>query len=200
MISAQYQILWRSLSMNNLNSETEAKALLESIALDKSVRRRYLTILANAIIEVNRLDRRQWAVTTFMDVPRLVVGHYYTYTPYDNGEGVWLALDTNSLNKFIQQGVPESFQQVWKPDASEGYPHYKDRSRIHSPFSTNGCYDFRMADSKLWPKVERLSFQFISTAIDIGQRMRSDSRARHASGILKYMRKELDRSIPDPKP
>jgi hypothetical protein len=186
--------------MNNLNSETEAKALLESIAPDKSVRRRYLTILANAIIEVNRLDRRQWAVTTFMDVPRLVVGHYYTYTPYDNGEGVWLALDTNSLNKFIQQGVPESFQQAWKPDAPEGYPHYKDRSGIHSPFSTNGCYDFRMADSKLWPKVERLSFQFISTAIDMGQRMRSDSKARHASGILKYMRKELDRSIPDLKP
>ena len=77
------------------------------------------------------------------------------------------------------------------------YRHAKDRNRV--PFSTNGYYDLSVADPSLWPTVEKLSFRFISKALDIGQPLRPSSREAHASRILKYMRSELDRKIPDPK-
>ncbi len=61
------------------------------------LRRQYLALLADAILEVNSLDGSQWALTAHGEIPRLVVGHYYTYSLDDVSKGIWLAFDTESL-------------------------------------------------------------------------------------------------------
>jgi hypothetical protein len=183
--------------MIDRDSENWARDLFEWRVEDSKIRFRYLSILADAIDKVNSLDKSQWAVTATGDYPRLVVGHYYTYSTNGISMGVWLALDTESLENMLQQGGHDAILRAWKLDPQIKYRHAKDRNRV--PFSTNGYYDLSIADPSLWTTVEKLSFRFIAKALDIGQRMPSSSREAHASGILKYMRSELGRKIPDPK-
>jgi len=92
-------------------------------------------------------------VTTTGAIPRLVVAHYYTYSLYSISEGVWLALDTEGLERLEQQRAPGL--KAWKSDTPSQYPHYKDRSR--NPYSTNGYYDLSADDPSVWPTIEKLS-------------------------------------------
>jgi hypothetical protein len=187
--------------MIDRNSKEDARKLIEWRVQDSKVRFQYLSILADAIVKANSIDISQWVVTTKNNVPRLVVGHYYTYTLDDISKGVWLALDTESLETLRRRGALGALENAWKPDLPTEYPHYKDKSGTHNPFSTNGYYDLSVPDPSIWAIVEKLSFGFISKALDpdIGQSMRPSSRKAHASGVLKYMRSELGRQIPDPR-
>jgi hypothetical protein len=183
--------------MIDRNSEREARDLIERRVKDPKIRLRYLSILADAIDKANNLDKSQWAVTVTGDYPRLVVGHYYTYSTYGISRGVWLALDTEGLDALAKQSPNDAFFKAWKLDPKIKDRHYKDRNR--TPFSTNGYYDLSVADPSIWLMVERLSFGFITKALDIGQPIRTISREVHVLGILKYMRSELGRHIPDPR-
>jgi exonuclease III len=178
-------------------SEQDAREFVESRMPDVTIRRRYLSILADAIEEVNRFANNQWAVTV-TDRLRLVIGHYYTYTLWSD-EVVWLALDTENYLASIRPGQPihESLLLGWKADGPKEYPHYTDRKL--QPFSTNGYYNLRAADPTVWPMFEKLSFSFIAKAIAIGQPLYSTSRTAHAPGVLEYMRKDLNTAIPDPQ-
>jgi hypothetical protein len=180
--------------MDDPSSKREAREFVESCMPDANIRRRYLSILADAIREVDLCAEKQWAVTVKPKL-RLVVGHYWTYTLWTD-EVVWLALDSDNYNAAIQSGQlsHDSFARgMYDPN---DIPRYKDRK--NRLFSTNLYHNLRTADPTTWPIIEQLSFDFIVKAIDMGKRL-DTKRTVNADGVLKYMRKYLNRTIPDPQ-
>jgi hypothetical protein len=139
-------------------------------------------------------------VTIDGNIPRLIVGHYITYSAYDLSQGCWIALDADGYRRLMAKGAPGGFYSAWKPDGADQYPKYQDR--LQNPISVNGYYDLRVDDSASWNAVEQLSFRFLDKATDpeLGRPLTSTSRQAHAAGMLEYMRIELGRNIPDPKP
>jgi len=181
-------------------SERKARAMLERRAPDPIVLHTYLSVLADAIVEIHRLEPSQWAVTLAGAVPRLMVGHYITYSAFDLARGVWLALDQESFRQLMARGAPAGFLKAWKSDGAgrDEYAHYKDRE--HRVISTNGYFTLVSVDTAGWAVVERLSFRFLANVLDpyVGQGMQKKSRAHHEPGLLALIRKELRREIPEP--
>jgi len=148
----------------------------------------------------NVYGRDKWAVHLLKDMVRLHVGHYIILTIHQI-DICWLALDKQLIDSPIKGDLSFSASNDWgwTPDPSAPKPsilNYDDRYR--RPFSVNGYYKPSDAHSQIWPKLRRLHFEFIYKAVYIGQPIQQKTQKRHSSGVLKYLRYELGRCLPDP--
>lgn len=184
----------------NIDSEQEAKRVIQSCLVDPQIRERILSMFADAIIEANVYGRDKWAVHLLGDRVRLHVGHYIIFTIHQI-DTCWLALDKQLIDSPIKTDLSFSASNDWGwlPDSSApepSIPNYDDR--YGQPFSVNGYYKPSDAHSQIWPKLRRLHFEFIYKAVYIGQPIQRKTQKAHSSGVLKYLRYELGRHLPDP--
>ena len=186
--------------MKDRNDENEANVIINEKIPDLAMRQMILTILSDAIIEANQDGDDQWAVTVSStnDI-RFVIGHYIAITLYS--EGLWLALEKQQYDSMLQlrQNDFSLFKNFWEPDLIDvkgSYPSYKNMDK--EPFSINGYFNLKNACPDSIPILRSLLFVFIQSAIDSGQPIMPQTKAAHSPGIIKYLRNELKREIPDP--
>ena len=186
--------------MKDRSDEIEARKIINKKLPDLDIRQKCLSILADAICHANQEACNQWAVTVSnSNGVRLVIGHYITITIHS--EGLWLALDKGHYAS-LQASKQKSFglfRKAWEPDElgkKGSYPFYQNRARDH--FSINGFFRLETADRDSLSIVKQLLFEFINNAVESGQRIVPRSKSAHSSGIIKYLRNALKRTIPDP--
>jgi hypothetical protein len=189
-------------SIQDPHSEMEAKAKIEMILPDPANRRLCLSMLADSIQFINSLGRDWWAVTNTYNYPDsiwLQAGHYAVFMLDKNQ--VWMALDKQLVESPLRTDLDfrSSLTQGWTPQVG-GLDQYQDRFRTGKKFSINGYYKPQTLEqhAQVWPKIKRLHFEFLYKASVVGQSMRSDAKALHLPGVLKYLRNEFERHLPDP--
>jgi hypothetical protein len=65
----------------NVDSEQEARQVIQSCLVDPQIREWILSMFADAITEANAYGRDKWAVHLLKDMVRLHVGHYIIFYP-----------------------------------------------------------------------------------------------------------------------
>lgn len=173
----------------NLSSEGEAKQLILNIFRERKigVRQKCLMMFADAIAEANIYGRDKWAVTYTASKVRLIVGHIIVCT-LENGR-IWVALDKGLLETPRHQSLLEQLDD-WTWDDNQ-YPEYQQIP------SRNGYYLPSEDHAKIWPGVRRLHFEAIYRAAN-ETTMDQRTPEGHSAEILKYLRNELGRHVPDP--
>lgn len=182
------------------DSEQDAQKIMETICPSLALRSIYISIIAEGIIEANRYKRSSWCLNMDDKGIRLTVNHYYVCTI--DKVGIWLALDDDFFhdNEHFQKHLPTIRQLSdwgWEIDESNGYPNYKDKSRIND-FSVNGYYTVGENHQVAWKHIRLLFLRLIYKAIYYGQNMDKNTPAKHSSGFLKYARNQFGIEVPDP--
>jgi hypothetical protein len=182
--------------------EQEARERIESIIENQATRKICLCMLAESILYANSIRRDWWAVTNTANYPNAIwfqVGNYAVFML--EGNQAWLALDKQlvetPLRNDLDFRVP--IQAGWTPQVG-GLAQYHDRFRPGKKISINGYYKPQTIEehNQIWPKIKRLHMEFLYKVSIVGQSMGSDTKVCHLPGVLKYLRNELDRHIPDP--
>ncbi len=174
-----------------LSSEKEARRLVDSVLPEPDIRQKCLKVFADAIAEANVHGRDKWAVTHTTDKVRLIVGRIIVCTLRnrpDHGP-IWMALDKALLRSSDKQ-PPLEQSGYWEWD-NEAYPEYPLIQ------SRNGYYLLSVGHAEAWPMVRRLHFESIYRAAN-QTTMNPGTPKGHSSEILKYLRNELGRHVPDP--
>jgi hypothetical protein len=146
-----------------------------------------LTIFADSIAEANIYGRDKWAVAYERDKVRLIVGHIITCTLGNNR--IWMALDSRLLEASSQPLVLEQSDD-WEWDTNR-YPEYPTIS------SRNGYYRPSKNHEKIWPAIRRPLFESIYRAAN-ETTMDPRTPQGHSPEVLRYLRNELGRHVPDP--
>src|SRR5450759_4106032 len=164
-----------------IENEQDVGELLADLCPDAKLRRIYLSIMSDGIIEANRYDAGKWAVTVDdRSVKnygiRLQVAHYIICTIDMARKGIWLALDDVILNKNIKQKIysvshSQMYNFGWTLDADNGmgklaYSFYKDSGEGgYCRFSANGYYQIGENYEKGLKHIRKLFLNFIYKAI-----------------------------------
>lgn len=174
-----------------LSNEGEAKQLVLSILRESGIRQKCLTMFADTIAEANIYGRDKWAVTYTIGKVRLIVGHLIVCTLEDRPEHgpIWMALDKELLrNSNNQSLLGQSDDWSWD---DEEYPEYATIQ------STNGYYLPSDKHAEIWPVIRRLHFESIYKAAN-QTTMDPRTPKGHSCEILKYLRNQIGRHVPDP--
>jgi hypothetical protein len=182
-----------------LRSEAEAERLILPIFSDAvpepSVGQRCLAIFADAIAEANVYGRNTWAVTyeerkvrPERSKVRLVVNHIVVCTL--GGGRIWMALDKGLLETSSYRSLLERSQD-WEWGKGKWAEYREIPAR-------NGYYRPSENHAEIWPKIRRLHFESIYRAVE-ETTMDPRTPQRHSPGILKYLRNQLGRHVPDPR-
>ncbi len=170
-----------------LSSESEAERLIHSILPEEGVRQRCLKVLADAISEANIYGRDRWVVTHEASKVRLHVGHLVVCTL--EGGRVWMALDKGLLETAEHGSLLER-----SDDWAWGDGRYAEYRAIPS---RNGYYSPSEEHAEIWPTIRRLHFESIYKAANQST-MDPRTPPSHSPAILRYLRNELGRHVPDP--
>lgn len=168
-----------------VNNETEARDHIFSILPEAQVRQECLTMFADAIVEANVYGRDKWTVVYNTDKVRLLVGHLYICTLVDGC--IWLALDKGLLETSDYQLILEQSDD-WQWGGGEEYRQIPSRNGYYSPSENH---------AEVWPVIRRLHFESIYRAANESTLERRSLQG-HSSEILKYLRNNLKRHVPDP--
>jgi hypothetical protein len=174
-----------------ISSEDEANRFVVSILPEPGIRQKCLMVFADAIDEAHRCGRDRWAVRYTTDKVRLHVDHVIICTLRDRPEHgpIWMALDEGLLGTSNHKSLLErSGDWEWDDDQ---YPEY---STIES---RNGYYSPSEKHTEIWPTIRRLHFESINKAAN-HRAMDPRTAKGHSPEILKYLRHELNRHLPDP--
>ena len=168
-----------------ITNEAEAKAHIFSIFHDAEIRHKCLGMFADAVAEANVYGRNRWAVAYTADKVRLIVGHLIVCTLVDGR--AWLALDKGLLQSSDRESTLEQSDD-WEWG---GYEEYREIP------SRNGYYMPSENHAEMWSEIRRLHFESIYRAANEST---MDKRAPqgHSPEILRYLRNNLERHIPDP--
>lgn len=170
-----------------VSNEGEAKHLILSILPERGIRQKCLMMFADAIVEANTYGRDKWIVNYATNKIRLHVGHLIICT-LQNGRA-WIALDKGLLETSSYQSLLEQSGD-WK----WGDGRYAEYRQIPS---RNGYYLPSEEHAEIWPGIRRLHFESIYRAAN-ETTMDPRTPKTHSSEILKYLRNELGRHVPDP--
>ena len=177
--------------MRDPSSEMEAKRIIESLLEDARVRKKCLSMFADSIAEANVYGNDRWVITCdSRNEVRLHVGHVIICSLEKHG--IWMALDEEFLESEQSLEFPPSY---WR--------WYKEYLEYRSINSRNGYYNPQGMSSeehqRAWERIRPLHFESISKAAKKWKKGVYDAtRRRHASGVLKYLQRELERELPDP--
>jgi len=173
-----------------ISSVSEARQHIHRILPDAGIRYNCLTMFADAIDAANAHGRDIWAVTYRtgeVHKVRLIVGHIIICT-LGNGR-IWMALDKEMLNTSTDKLV---LQQ--SDDWEWGSGRYAEYRQIPS---RNGYYLPSEKDTEIWSVIQRLHFESIGKAAN-QTTMDPRTPKRHSPEILRYLREELGRQVPEP--
>jgi len=177
-----------------VRNEGEAKMLVYKLfsetEIRPGIRQKCLMVFADAIAEANIYGRDKWMVKYDPNHIRLQMnGKIKNIIVCTLGKGrIWMALDKGLLETSNRQTLlEESGDWTWDVD---DYPEYSSIS------SRNGYYLPSEKNAKVWPRVRRLHFESIYKAAS-GEN-KPGAPQNHSPEILKYLRNELGRHVPDP--
>jgi hypothetical protein len=177
-----------------VSNEGEAKQLVDWIFPENKVRHEVrqacLRIFADAVAEANIYGRDKWVVKCDSNHIRLQMnGKIKNIIVCTLAKGrIWMALDKGLLGTPNRQPLPEKSGD-WEWDTDD-YPEYPSIS------SRNGYYLPSEKHAKVWPGIRRLHFESIYKAAS-GEN-KPGAPQNHSPEILKYLRNELGRHVPDP--
>jgi hypothetical protein len=173
-----------------ISSEGEARQHVLSILPDKDVRKKCLTVFAEAVAEADARGKDRWTITYRTGrVPkvRLIVGHIIVCTLGDGR--IWMALDRESLATSDSRSLLEASGD-WEWGASR-YAEYRQIP------SKNGYYLPSEKHAEIWPVIRELHFASIGRTAD-QTTMDPRTPKKHSPEILQYLRDEIGRNLPDP--
>lgn len=161
---------------------------------DQEVRRLYLSLFLEALVEANSKGANKWGVyyAPGDDRLRLLVGSLIVFTIHR--QGLWITLDQELLETSLWEVDQLANSDAWHWDTGR-WSHYK---RVPS---RNGFYtpDPSLADHlKIWPIVRQLHFAYVTRVSARFSQLRADSQQKHMPQILAYLRQELSRYVPEP--
>ncbi len=173
----------------NPNSEKDAATVFDRVLPSGQAGQTLMSMFAEAIREANIQGRHCWATRYTGDRVRLYVQHLIVFTLID-GEG-WLALDDELIGEDEAETLSTAPSWRW-PGPNEEYGAYKLVA------TRNGYYSPAENHQQLWPMLRRLHFSTIYWA---ARKTTMDPRTRegHSSGVLKYVRNNLGKHVPDPQ-
>ena len=147
-------------------------------------------MFADAIDEANTHGHSRWAIThrtSGVRKVRLVVGHIIVCTLGDGR--IWMALDEGMLEAPNNKQILEQ-----SADWEWGSGRFAEYRQIPS---RNGHYRPSGKDGEVWAAIQRMHFESIRKAAN---QTTMDPRTpnKHSPEILRYLREELGRRVPDP--
>ena len=169
-----------------LGSEREGEQLILAILPETVIRQRCLAVFADSIAEANVYGRDKWAVVCTPAKVRLIVGRTIVCTLVENR--IWIALDSRLLEVSNQRALLEQSTD-WEWDDTR-YPEY------HQIPSRNGYYRPSEKHEQIWPAIRRLHFESVYRAAE-ETTMDPRTPGGHEPAILRYLRNELGRHVPD---
>jgi hypothetical protein len=162
-----------------------------SVVPEPDIRQKCLMVFADAIDEAHVNGRDKWAITHTTEKVRLIVGHIIVCTLRDRPEHgpIWMALDKELLSTSNYQSfLWQSDDWEWDNDEYPEYPTIQSR---------NGYYRPSEKHAETWQIISRLHFESIRRAADQTTMDRRTPRG-HSPEVLKYLRSDLGRHVPDP--
>ncbi len=177
--------------MENLDSQEEAKNLIESLIPEAGMRQRCLHMFMDAIDEANFYGADQWYLEPAFDGHIwLVTGSLVTCSLVESR--IWLSLNRQSMSS--QAGMPlvydgPSNDWDWEP------VDLNDPTWVHVATVINGFYTPGPNHAQVWPQLRRLLFETIYQSI-----MSPDSSGYtmpkvHSPGILACIQEETGREV-----
>lgn len=168
---------------------TEVRKLIEQSLPDPEIRKQYLNLFADTIVEANRIAPNNWGVSMYNGAIRLNVGGVIVWTLSRSGPKdrpavqVWLVVDSHGLSVEGQK-VLDGGKKWEKPD----YPipgaaaYYLDTKGLIAG----------------WPVLREAAWGFLRKATLTTKEFRKPSRKAYAPEVIAYLRQELGRSLPEP--
>lgn len=175
--------------MQDLNSEAEARALVQAIFPAEDARKAYLTIFADMVTMANEQNQENWAIKCTSDRIRLHVGPVIIATLV--GNHIWCALDARMASGSSEIQALEQ-PGIWRSDERERY------SRYVSIDSRNGHLRVQSEHDKIWQFIRPAHREAIRKASTARRKIHPATKRDHASGVLKYLRSALGQHVPDP--
>ena len=176
-------------------SLSEIKQLFEKLFPERTLRLRWLSLLADHIRSAQAYVPDNWIVRLHPHPNRdgicLIVGDL---VPFKITRGkIWMALDQEQLDETFRGTVSLNSEQSWRWETKD-CPVYK-----YVP-SRNGYY-FPNADpsEKLLPVIWKLNAAFIKRIGDRKRQLRPRSREAYQPTVLEFLHQELKQPIPEPK-
>lgn len=166
---------------------------LASLVPDEQVRRRYLSVFVESLIEANTHGANKWGVQYVAneDRLRLLVGSIIVLTIHK--QGVWITLDQQLLQGSKEDLDALELSKDWRWDTGR-WSHYK---RVPS---TNGFYTPSEEHWQIWPVIRRLHFAYIGKVAEKFSQLREDSQKKHMPHVLTYLRDTLKNRYIIPEP
>lgn len=166
----------------------ETRQAVGSLIPDARVRKLYLTVFLESVLEADTCGKQKWGVYHIQDRVRLLVGGLIVQTLHR--QGIWLTLDQEILETSPEESEPLKESPDWRWDSGPYSKYVKVASQ-------NGFYA-PSKDLELWPTLKNMHFSFINKVADRFEALRAPSQARHMPALLLYLRQELDCYVPEP--
>ncbi len=177
--------------MENLDSQDEARNLIENLIPDADMRKLCLHMFMDAVEEANFYGSDCWNIEPAFDGHIwLVTGNLVTCSLVE--DQIWFSLDRRLMasqagNALVYDGSAEDWD--WEP------VNLDDPTWVHSATVINGFYTPGSNHTQIWPQLRRLLYESIYQCI-----MDPDSAGYvmpkvHSPGILAYLQTETQRMI-----
>lgn len=158
---------------------------------DKKERMICLTIFWESVIIANSFGCNKWGVYFNKDEHklRLLVGSLIVLTV--QGGRIWMTLDKEETqaDKDIVSTLNSSDYWAWDTD---DYPEYK------AVPSRNGYYTPCVESQDIWILIKRLLSHVIKRSAQKYSQLQVNSQGKHDPEILIFLRKSLNKYVPDP--
>jgi len=177
--------------MENLNSQEEARNLIETLIPDPDMRQCCLNMFMDAIEEANFYGADQWYLEPAFDGHIwLITGCLVTCSLVE--DRIWLSLDRNLMAS--QVGMPLVYDSSttdwnWEPVDLD------DPTWVHVATVINGFYTPDQNHAQIWPHLRRLLFETIYQCMMNPQRSGYTMPRVHSPGILAYLQEETGREV-----
>lgn len=177
--------------MQNLDSEEEAKILIENLIPEPRMRYLCLHMFMDAIDEANFYGQDQWYLEPAFDGHIwLVTGSLVTCSLVESR--IWLSLNRQLMA--TQSGLPLIYDSPmndwnWEPVDPN------DPTWVHIPTVINGFYTPGPKHDLIWPHLRRLLFETIYQSVMTQNSFGYVMPKVHSPGILAYIQKETGREV-----
>lgn len=175
-------------------SLSEIRQLVEKLFPNKTLRLRWVSLLADCIRNAHAHAPDEWVVRCHphsnRDGIRLIVGSLVTFE-IEHGK-IWMALDRERLEGTPQNTVNLDAGQSWQWETKD-CPVYKLVK------SRNGYY-FPNEDpsEKLLPIIWKLNSAFVKRIGDLKRKLHPRSRSGYQPAVIEFLHQELKQPIPEP--
>lgn len=171
------------------NDIHKVEKTLNLLIPNAEVRKLYLSIFVESINEVNKYGSQKWGVYYTGSIIRLLVGSLIVLSI--EKDGFWITLEQELLEKSKQDRQLLELSNDWRWDTGR-WSEYKAIP------SKNGYYIPSKDHMRIWPVIRRFHFAYLAKAANKYSQLREDSKPKHMSDLLSYLRITLNQPVPEP--